>query len=48
MITGYVCYFALLFQGRRLPRVPRPHGGATAGNIAIQTAERHASTSPSP
>ena len=35
VITGYVCYFALLFQGLDTVSLAQ-HGGATAGNIAIQ------------
>jgi hypothetical protein len=35
MIAGYVCYFALLFQGLDSVALAR-HGGATADNIAVQ------------
>jgi hypothetical protein len=35
VITGYVCYFALLFQGLDSVSLAQ-HGGATTTNIAIQ------------
>ena len=35
MITGYICYFALLFQGFASIALAQ-HGGASAHNIAVQ------------
>ena len=35
MIVGYICYFGLLFQGYATVALAE-HGGASAGNIAVQ------------
>jgi hypothetical protein len=35
MITGYICYFAMLFQGYATIALAQ-HGGASADNVAVQ------------